>query len=147
MLIHTLEDAIYAKAVATSAITTAFPGTTVGGITPPVAFFSDLAIEGTALPFIVQTVIATPSTLKYGGVQRSECRYQFAIYAGGGKSAALLKAKTFTDVFDDLILTLATGKNVNTMRMNEPMARLESRDANGNEVWQATVEYEFVIAP
>lgn len=139
MLLIALLDAIRSKLTGTSAITTAFPG----------GFYRDVAPEGTdpgANRYLAYTVVSAPQTLKYGGTQHAEVLMQFSAY-GNGHDATGTAIKAFTDVFDDLILTLSSGHNINTMRMTEPLPALDpEKDSQGRDVWGWSVSYEFHIA-
>lgn len=140
MLILPLLNAIFTKLTGTTAIATAFPG----------GFFRDLAPDGSnpgTAAYLVYTVISAPQTLKYGGVQHAEVSIQFTAF-GNEHNATGTAMKAFCDVFDDLILTLASGHNVNTMRMNEPVPSLDpEKDSLGRDVWGWRVTIQFHIAP
>lgn len=140
MLILPLLNAIFAKQTGTPAIAAAFPG----------GFFRDLAPDGSSpgtAMYMVCTVVSAPQTLKYGGVQRADATIQFTAY-GNEHNATGAAIKAFCDVFDDLILTLASGHNANTMRMNEPVPSLDpDKDAQGRDVWAWRVDYWFVVGP
>lgn len=144
-----LLEAIYTQCKNTAGIVTAFPAfvdsTTGGAVTYPVGVYADEAPERATLPYMVTSIIAAPATTRYGGIQRTEPQIQFAAY-GVGRAAGYARMLAFINVFDELTLTLSSGKMVNTTRLGSPVPALDpSKDETGQNVWQWTVVYQFVL--
>jgi hypothetical protein len=100
-----------------------------------------------ATPYLVFSVISTPRELKYGGVQRATARVQFSGY--GNVYANVDAAMTqLTTALEDTVFQMTTGHNVNAQQIAEVVPRKEEvTDANGNDVWQFTVDYLYTLAP
>ncbi len=147
-----LLEAIYSTCSNTSSIVAAFPAFigrgSVGTPEFPVALYPDLAPEGAPLPFLVQTVIAAPTEYRYGGPRQSDPLIQFTAYSASGRTSVMQLVKTFTDAFDELIMTLSSGHQTNVFRTGEPIPRRDpDKDSSGQIVWSATVSYQFSTSP
>lgn len=141
-----LLQAIYNKAKGTPSIVAAFPGFTraATGTVYPVGFYAGQAADGAPLPYVVTSVIAAPSTFAYSTAERVEPAIQFAAY-GVGHDATYAKLKTATDVFDTGVLALSTGQNYYAQRSGRPIPTWQELDADGNDVWQWAVTYDFAL--
>jgi hypothetical protein len=149
--VNPLLKAIYAKAAATPAIVAAFPGwtdtSTATTVTYPVGVYGDVAPERAPLPYVVTTVIAAPSTMRYGGESFSQPSIQFSAY-GVGRDDLFTLLKVLTDALDELTLTLATGHQTNTYREGQPIPVLQpDKDEQGRNVWAWVVTYTFSVTP
>jgi len=135
MALSPLLTALRTKFTATGALTTAFGG----------GYHLDEAPAGTAMPYLVATVIGAPTDHKYGGVCRADIQIQFTGY---GLADALLAAmETFCATFDEFVPTLSAGALTNTRRLGEPIPRLEEKDEDGNDVYRCDLVYEFNVRP
>ena len=127
-----LLDAISIKAATLSA-------TFTGG------YHRDRAPGGTTPPYIVATMIATPSQAMYGATRRGEDHVRLAAI-GIGHDATLTNFEALTAAFDDAILTLASGQNFDSQRLSDPIGTLFGQvDGDGNELWQWSAEYRFSV--
>jgi hypothetical protein len=144
-----LLQAINAKIIGTPAIVAAFPGwrNPTTGLTYPAGYYRDVAPEQAPLPFLVSTVIASPATYRYGGIQRTEPSIQFAAF-GIGQDAVFGKLKILTDAFDEFLFTLSAGHVVNMTRAGDPIpVHQDDKDEQGRDVWQWAVTYDYVLSP
>lgn len=134
-----LLNAITAKFNATTALTTAF----VGG------YHLDRAPEGTAMPYLVGSVVAGANAEQsvYGKIETEEVTFRFTAY-GVGLVTAGTAAELVTSTFDETLLTLATGKMTNVLRRSAPTPRMmPGVDKNGDEVWGWSWTYDYEINP
>ena len=130
-----LLNSIYAKFTGDSALTAAFPG----------GLHRDRAAEGTAMPYLVSHVISSKTEFAYGGASRTETQIRFSAY-GVGHDAAGAAMSTFIGEFDFPLLSLAGGAaNDAVVRLADPVPKLHQHDANGNDVWEWSVVYEYGI--
>lgn len=138
MALSPLLTALHTKFATTSSLTSAFPG----------GFHLEEAPEGTAMPYLVYTVIAGPTDQMYGGVTRDDVQIQFTGWGIDG--AALLGAvETFYGVLDAFVPALGSGNGAvsNCRRLNIPLPRLEAKDQDGNDTYQCYASYEFNVRP
>lgn len=130
-----LLDAINSKFTGTPSLVSAFPG----------GYCRDRAPEGTAMPYVVSSVIASPSQPVYGNAKHSQTHIRFSA-VGIGHDAIAALIETFDGVFDEAILTLSAGTNYDSTRLTDPIPMLEpSVDASGQEIWRWSVEYRFSV--
>jgi len=129
-----LLNAIYAKFTGDSALTTAFSG----------GLHRDQAPEGTAMPYLVSHV--TESKLEYGynGPCRSDTQIRFSAY-GVGHDATGALMNLLVSEFDDVLLSLSSGTNDSVTRLGDPVPKLHRHDAQGNDVWEWGVTYEYGV--
>lgn len=147
-----LLDAIYSAAIGSATMRTLLPAwTPPDGSTPyPAgAFHLDLAPGGAPLPILVLSVVPrADSQSKYGGGMAFEpISIRWTVYGNISSKTTVGNAETVMSVFDDLILSLATGTMTNNVRRGQPIPRLDpSRDNAGNDVWSASWVYDFTIS-
>jgi hypothetical protein len=124
-------------AIATQAAT--LSATFTGG------YHRDRAPGGTTPPYIVATMIATPSQAVYGAIRRGEDHIRLSAI-GIGHDATAANFETLTAAFDDAILILSSGTNYDSQRLSDPLGTLFSEvDGDGNELWQWSAEYRFSV--
>jgi hypothetical protein len=130
-----LLNAIQSAFIGNGTLTTAFPG----------GMHRDIAPEGTPFPYVATSVIASPTRTVYGGAKRTDPSIRFSA-VGEGHNATGLAMDTLTAFFDDLILTLSTQQNYNSLRMGDPIPLREPNlSASGKEVWRWTCEYQYSV--
>ena len=129
-----LLNAIYSKFNSTGTLTSAFPG----------GLHRDQAPEGTAMPYVVSRVVSTKVEYAYGGACRSDTQVKFSAY-GVGHDATGTLINLLTGAFDDAPLTLSTGTNDSVTRLGEPAPLLHKHDAQGNDVWEWSVNYDYSV--
>ena len=129
-----LLNAIYSKFTSDGTLTTAFPG----------GLHRDQAPEGTAMPYLVSKVVK--STLEYGynGACRTDTQIQLSAYGVGHDDTGSLM-DTLTAHFDDALLALTSGANDTVTRLGDPLPLLKRHDAQGNDVWEWSVTYEYGV--
>lgn len=130
-----LLNAIYSRFTGDSALTGAFPG----------GLHRDRAPEGTAMPYLVSHVVSSKCEFSYGGNSRTETQVRFSAF-GVGHDATGALMQTFISEFDSTLLTLAGGAvNDTVLRLGDPVPALHHADANGNDVWEWAVMYEYGV--
>jgi hypothetical protein len=129
-----LLNAIFTAFTSNTPLTTAFPG----------GLHRDQAPEGTAMPYLVSRVADSKVHYAFGGPYRTQTQVRFSAYAIGHDAAGAL-ADTFAGVFDSIVLGLSAGVHTGTTRLNEPIPKLHHHDADGNDVWEWEVGYEFDV--
>jgi hypothetical protein len=129
-----LLNAIYSAFTSSGALTAAFPG----------GLHRDQAPEGVGMPYLVSQVMESKVHYGFGGPYRAQTRIRFSAYAVGHDAAAAL-ADVVASVFDDAALTLSSGTHAGTTRLDEPVPKLHHHDAEGNDVWEWGVGYEFSV--
>lgn len=129
-----LLNAIYLKFTSTGALTSAFPG----------GMHRDQAPEGTAMPYVVSRVVSSKVEYAYGGACRSDTQIKFSAY-GVGHDATGTLMNAFTGAFDEGLLALSAGTNDTVTRLGEPVPVLHKQDAEGNDVWEWSVTYEYSV--
>ena len=129
-----LLNAIFSKFTSDPTLASAFPG----------GLHRDQAPEGTAMPYLVSKVVK--STLEYGynGASRTDTQIQFSAY-GVGHDATGTLMDTLTSHFDDAPVTLSSGANDTVTRLGDPTPLLKRHDAQGNDVWEWSVTYEYGV--
>ena len=131
-----LLNAIYSKFTGDSALTSAFPG----------SLHRDRAAEGTVMPYVVSQVLSSKTEFAYGGASRAETQIRFCAY-GVGHDATCAAMQTLIGEFDFALLSLAGGAvNDTVVRLGDPIPKLHQHDANGNDVWEWGVVYEYGIS-
>ena len=130
-----LLNAIYAKFTGDAALTSAFPG----------SLHRDRAAEGAAMPYVVSHVVSSKTEFAYGGASRTETQIRFSAY-GVGHDATGAAMQTLIGEFDFALLSLAGGAvNDTVVRLTDPTPKLHQHDANGNDVWEWSVVYEYGV--
>ena len=129
-----LLNAIYSKFTGDSALASAFPG----------GLHRDQAPEGTALPYLVSHIVESKLEYSYHGACRSETQVRLSAY-GIGHDATGSLMDTLSSHFDDQLLTLSTGTNDTITRLADPVPKLHRHDAQGNDVWEWSVIYEYGV--
>lgn len=129
-----LLNAIYSKFSGDSALTSAFAG----------GLHRDQAPEGTAVPYLVSRIVESKVEYSYNGACRTETQVRFSAYGVGHDATAAL-ANTLTTHFDDQLLTLSSGTNDTVTRLSDPVPKLLRHDAQGNDVWEWAVTYEYGV--
>jgi hypothetical protein len=128
-----LLNSIYAKFTGDSGLTSAFPG----------GMHRDRAAEGTAMPYVVSQVHSSKTEFAYGGTSRTETQIRFSAY-GVGHDATGAAMQTLVSEFDFALLTLSgSAINDTVVRLTDPVPKLHRQDANGNDVWEWSVTYEY----
>lgn len=141
--------AVYAKVLAT--LTGTFPAWTPpdGSVQYPVSYFHGIAPNGSPYPRLIgQVVGGGRSEAKYGGGMAFEpVSFHFTAYSNVDDVTVLADIEAVMGVFDDLILTLASGTMINTVRTGQPIPMLDiGEDKDGNDVWRADVTYNWTIS-
>ena len=129
-----LLNAIFSRFTSDATLVSAFPG----------GLHRDQAPQETAMPYVVSRVLSSKLEYSYGGACRSDTQIKFSAY-GVGHDAAGDLMNTFTAQFDDQLLTLATGVNDTVTRLGDPIPTLHKHDAQGNDVWEWAVVYEYGV--
>ncbi len=130
-----LLNAIQAAFTGNGALTAVFPG----------GIHRDIAPEGTAFPYVVTSVIASPTRTMYGQAKRTDTSIRFSA-VGEGHNATGTAMDALTAAFDDVTLTLSSQQNCNVLRMGDPIPLREpGLSANGKEVWRWTCEYQYSV--
>jgi hypothetical protein len=129
-----LLNSIYSKFTGDSTLTAAFPG----------GLHRDQAPEETAMPYLVSKVVLSNLEYSYGGPSRADTHVRFSAYGIGHDAVANL-INTLTSQFDDVLLTLSSGVNDTVTRLCEPIPVLHHHDAQGNDVWEWSVVYEYGV--
>jgi hypothetical protein len=127
-----LLNAIYSK------FTSALAGTFPGGL------HRDQAPEGTAMPYVVSRVVSSRIEYAYGGACRSDTQIKFSAYGVGHDATGALMG-ALTGAFDDALLTLASGTNDAVTRLGDSAPALHKHDAQGNDVWEWSVTYDYSV--
>ena len=129
-----LLNAIYSTFTSASALTAAFPG----------GLHRDQAPEGTLMPYLVSHVLDSNVHYAFTGPYRTQARIKFSAYQVGHDAAGSLLTPVLS-TFDTAPLTLSSGKHTATTRLTAPTPKLHHHDADGNDVWEWSVEYEFAV--
>ncbi len=129
-----LLNAIFASFTADSGLTSAFPG----------GFFRDQAPEGTAMPYLVSKVVSSTTGLAYSTASRRVTQIKFSAF-GVGHDATGTLIDALTTAFDSTTLTLSEGTNDSAVRLGDAVPTLLSHDAQGNDVWEWSVVYEYGV--
>jgi hypothetical protein len=110
----------------------------------PGGYHRDQAPSGTAMPYVVSKVVSSQTEFAYGGATRSVTQISFNAY-GVGHDAIGALAELLVSHFDGTLLSLSSGTNDTVLRKGEPAPTLHSQDAQGNDVWEWTVTYEYGV--
>ncbi len=129
-----LLNAIYSKFTSDATLVSAFPG----------GLHRDRAPEGTAMPYVVSHVVANQSEFYYGATSRTHVQVRFNAY-GVGHDACGALLETFIAHFDQALLTLSSGTNDSVVRLGDATPALHRHDAQGNDVWEWSVAYEYAV--
>ncbi|HXE55176.1 MAG TPA: hypothetical protein VN541_19290 [Tepidisphaeraceae bacterium] len=129
-----LLNAIYSKFTGDSALTAAFPG----------GMHRDQAPEGTSMPYLVSHVVESKLEYGYNGPCRSDTQIRFSAYGVGHDATGALMDLLVSE-FDDALLSLSSGTNDSVTRLGDPAPALHRHDAQGNDVWEWKVIYEYGI--
>jgi len=135
-----LLQAISAKCAADATLTATFPG----------GLWGESAPEGTALPYVVQSVISSPVTCFYGSASRSEVQVKMSAY-GIGRAATLAMAEALAAAFKDVTLTLSTGQNFDARQLSDPQPQLQGRDSSTTDdpeqgdVYAVHIVFEYAV--
>jgi hypothetical protein len=129
-----LLNAIYSKFTSTGALASSLPG----------GMHRDQAPEGTVMPYVVSRVVASKTEYAYGGACRSDTQVKFSAY-GVGHDATGSLVDALTGAFDDALLALSSGTNDTVTRLGDPVPLLHKHDADGNDVWEWSVTYEYSV--
>jgi hypothetical protein len=89
------------------------------------SFYPDLAPEGAPLPFLVYSVVSAVTNSVYGGVEFSEPVIRFTGYAEDSE-VAMEAMGVFITLFDNLKLPLPSGNLLQTLRLTDPIPRLDT---------------------
>jgi hypothetical protein len=127
-----LLNAIYAKFTGDGALTSAFSG----------GLHRDRAPEGTAMPYVVSKVLSSTTELSYGSGSRTRTQIRFSAY-GVGHDATGSLLETLISHFDNALLSLSPGTHDSVVRLGEAVPVLHRHDAQGNDVWEWSVTYEY----
>lgn len=117
---NNLLAAIITKIGATAALTTRY-GT---------RYYLNSVPEGTALPFLVVSVLNAPRTESYGNTAHYTAQVQFSVFeeadaTSGAEKNALTGIALVTAAFDGITLTISGATNIDLYRENEPIATLQ----------------------
>ena len=129
-----LLNALYSAFTSSPSLTSAFAG----------GFHRDQAPEGAAMPYLVSHVLDTKIHYAFAGPYRTDVHLRFSAYAPGHDAAGAL-ADTLVSTLDPLHLSLSSGTHAGTTRLTDPTPKLHHHDANGDDVWEWAVEYEFAV--
>jgi hypothetical protein len=137
---QSLLEAISARFAADSVLTAAFPG----------GLWGEAAPEGTALPYVVQSVVDAPVTCVYGAATRADVKVRLSAY-GIGRDATMAKAELLAAAFKDVTLTLSAGKNYDARQLTGPQPERQGRDsstaddAGQGDVYAVHVVIEYAV--
>ena len=132
--------AISTKFTADGTLTAAFPG----------GMWGEAAPEGTALPYVIQSVIAAPMTCFYGSASRSEVQVKMSAY-GIGRDATLASAEALATAFKDVTLTLSTGQNFDARQVSDPQPQRQGRDSSTaddpgqGDIYAVHIVFEYAV--
>ena len=129
-----LLNAIYTTFTNSAPLATAFPG----------GLHRDQAPEPATLPYVVSHVVQSKLEYSYGGACRSDTQIKFSAY-GVGHDATGTLMNALIAAFDDVLLTLSAGTNDTVTRLGDPIPVLHKHDAQGNDVWEWSVVYEYGV--
>ncbi len=135
-----LLEAISAKFAGDTTLTAAFPGGLWGEVAP----------EGTALPYVVQTVAESSVTSFYGSTSRAEIQVKLCAY-GIGRDTTLAKGEVLAAAFKDATLTLSSGQNVDVRQISDPQPQRQGRDASTaddlaqGDVYAVNITFEYAV--
>jgi|ERR1051326_2551445 hypothetical protein len=107
-------------------------------------YWAGLVGEGKAFPFVVMDEISAPIDWRYGNASLYDAQIQFAVY-GAGKAATAAKMALVTACYDNVILTLASGKMVSATRLTEPISTFQGKNDDGEDIWQYVTTYRFSV--
>jgi len=130
-----LLNAIYSKFTGDSALVSAFPG----------GLHRDQAPQGAAMPYLVSKVVHSKIEYGYNGPSRATTQVRFSAY-GVGHDATGWLMNIVASEFDDVLLPLSSGTNDTVTRLWDPLPALHRHDAQGNDVWEWSVTYEYGVA-
>jgi hypothetical protein len=116
---QSLLEAISTRFSADEALTAAFPG----------GLWGEAAPEGTALPYVVQTVVGAPVTWFYGSASLAQVQVRLSAY-GVGRDATLAGAETLAAAFKDATLALSSGQNIDARQVSDPQPERQGRDSS-----------------
>ena len=74
----------------------------------------------------------------------SQIRIKFSAYNTGHDATGSLLTP-FLNTFDTARLSLSSGTHTATTRLTASTPKLHHHDADGNDVWEWSVEYEFAV--
>jgi hypothetical protein len=134
LIMLTLLNAIYSKFTGAGALAAAFPG----------GLHRDQAPETASMPYLVSRVVQSKLEYSYTGPCRSDTQVKFSAYGVGHDVVGSLM-QTLIAEFDDAPLTLSSGAFDSVTRLGEPTPNLLKHDAQGNDVWEWGVTYEYAI--
>jgi hypothetical protein len=129
-----LLNAIYSKFTTDGALSSSFPG----------GLHRDRAPEGTAMPYVVSHVLSSTTELSYGATSCTATQVRFSAY-GVGHDATGALIETLISHFDNALLSLSAGTNDSVVRLGEGLPVLHRHDAAGNDVWEWSVTYEYMM--
>lgn len=124
-------NAIYSAFTGNSPLVAAIPG----------GLSRDRAPEGTAMPYMVYTIISAPNEALYVGKNRGTFDVQFTLI-GQGHDTQGTNMDTFIGVFDETQFTLGAGVNFFQQRMDGPRSEMAASPESGDksatmaDVWQ-----------
>ena len=96
------------------------------------------------MPYVASRIIESKLLYGFNGPYRSQTRIQFSAYGVGHDATAAL-GDAFAAAFDAAVLALSAGTHASTTRLNDPTPKLHHHDADGNDVWEWQVSYEFDV--
>lgn len=134
-----LLTAIQSKFTSTSTITSVVTG----------GLHLSEAAEGTSLPFAELDVVYANTDTRFGVSQRPyDCEIQFKVYADSAANA-MADIALITAAFDDVELSLGTGKQFFVNRTSEPYCFRSTEDehvqrgSDVNPIYCAIVTYQY----
>ena len=98
------------------------------------------------MPYAVSRVVESKLHHSFGGPYRSQAQVRYSVYAVGHDAAAALM-NTLVTQFDERLFTLSSGTHVSTIRLDDPTPKLHKHAADGNDVWEWSVTYEYAVRP
>jgi len=137
---QSLLEAISTKFAADSTLTAGFPG----------GLWGEAAPEGTALPYVIQSVIGAPITWFYGSSSLAQVQVQLSAY-GIGRDPTIAKAEVLAAAFRDATLTLSSGQNVDARQVSAPQPQREGRDSSTaddpaqDDTYAVHVTFEYAV--
>ena len=126
-----------------TAIQTLFTSSLAGSITG--GLYIGVVPPGTAAPYAVMNVISSPTTQTYGTVGGfTEPEIQFTVRSSGA-AAALALAESLRDAYKNQVLSLSSGKMLNTVLTQDPIPEPQdpTQDESGNDSFGWIISFRF----
>lgn len=110
----------------------------------PGGLHRDAAAEGTAMPYVVSKVLSSKLEANYSSAARTTTQVQFSVFGVGHDASGALMNQLIGS-FDYTLLSLSAGTNDTVIRQGDATPTLHAHDADGNDVWEWRVVYEYGV--